>query len=261
MSKKLIVFDIDGTLYDHATDVVPESTYKALEKLRNNPDYTLAIATGRSSYKTQKVNHLFKYFDAFIFLNGLHIEMDGEEIYRYYPPKEKVDEVIHSLESLGRIYGCFTKEQEYISSIDESILEAFDLVSQPAPPVGNVRELEGIQQIYFFGDQDHIKHLEEEHPEFRVMSWYSHGADIVPMIADKSHGIRVLMDHFGHNQEHVVAFGDASNDIGMLSFAGIGVAMGDAIDELKNVADFVTKPVYDDGIIHALEELGLIDKE
>ena len=67
------------------------------------------------------------------------------------------------------------------------------------------------------------------------------------------------LDENGLKREEIMAFGDGENDIDMLKFAGIGVAMGNASDEVKAAADYVTDSVDADGIAKALKHFGLID--
>ena len=62
----------------------------------------------------------------------------------------------------------------------------------------------------------------------------------------------------GISQKDTVAFGDGPNDFDMIEYAGIGVAMGNAVEALKRRADFVTKGIDEDGVAYAMEELGLI---
>ena len=66
------------------------------------------------------------------------------------------------------------------------------------------------------------------------------------------------MNRFGLMPEEIMAFGDAENDIGMLSFAGIGVAMGNARDNVKAAADYVTDDVDSNGIFNALQYFDLL---
>ncbi|MDR1913725.1 MAG: Cof-type HAD-IIB family hydrolase [Clostridiales bacterium] len=73
----------------------------------------------------------------------------------------------------------------------------------------------------------------------------------------KSHGLRILCEHFNISSDEVVAIGDDDNDIDMLKMAGVGVAMGNASDEVKACADYVTLSNNEDGAAVALEELFL----
>ena len=69
----------------------------------------------------------------------------------------------------------------------------------------------------------------------------------------------VFFDTHGFDRSQVMAFGDGENDIAMIKFAGIGVAMGNASDDVKAAADYVTDTVDNGGIEKALKHFGLID--
>ena len=79
--------------------------------------------------------------------------------------------------------------------------------------------------------------------------------DVVQPGVSKATGIRVLMDAFGIDASEVMAFGDAGNDAEMLRLAGVGVAMGNASDELKSIADLVCDPCEEQGVLKVLEEV------
>ena len=87
----------------------------------------------------------------------------------------------------------------------------------------------------------------------------TYAVDIMPRDSDKSKGILAVLEHFGWKPENVMALGDAPNDMEMLEFAGISVAMGNATKEVKYVADFVTKTVDEDGWAYAMRYFKLID--
>ena len=72
-------------------------------------------------------------------------------------------------------------------------------------------------------------------------------------------GIRKYLEMNDILPEEIIAFGDAENDMEMIAFAGIGVAMGNAKDCVKECADYVTADVDDDGILKALQHFGLIE--
>ncbi|MBR0265510.1 MAG: HAD hydrolase family protein, partial [Prevotella sp.] len=82
--------------------------------------------------------------------------------------------------------------------------------------------------------------------------------DITANGADKGKGILAIARHEGFDPSRTMAFGDGGNDTSMILQAGIGVAMGNAIEALKQQADYVTTSVDDDGIMGALRHFGLI---
>ena len=88
--------------------------------------------------------------------------------------------------------------------------------------------------------------------------WHPEFTDITARGADKGRALRLMAQHEGFDVSHTIAFGDGGNDATMVREAGIGVAMGNAIDSLKCEADFVTTSVDDDGVAHALRKFGII---
>jgi hydroxymethylpyrimidine pyrophosphatase-like HAD family hydrolase len=88
--------------------------------------------------------------------------------------------------------------------------------------------------------------------------WHPEFTDITACGADKGKGILAMARHEGFDPSRTIAFGDGGNDISMIRQAGIGIAMGNAIDELKRQADYVTTSVDDDGIRRALRHFQVI---
>ena len=72
-------------------------------------------------------------------------------------------------------------------------------------------------------------------------------------------GIQKVLEHYGIRREEIIAFGDGENDMDMLQFAGIGVAMGNAGPEVKEAADYVTEHIDEDGLEKALRHYGLLE--
>lgn len=90
--------------------------------------------------------------------------------------------------------------------------------------------------------------------------------EAVPKGYSKSHGIRIVEDHYGVPHENTVAIGDTDPDIDMVTYAGIGIAMGNGTKNLKNSARYVTKPFWDDGVAYAIDcllddELNALEKK
>ena len=94
-------------------------------------------------------------------------------------------------------------------------------------------------------------------PNTRGVRWHPDFVDLIPADGGKDRGIQRFLDHYGWSKEQTISFGDGGNDVDMLRFTGIGVAMGNAVDALKKVADYVTAPIGEDGIYKACEHLHL----
>ncbi len=256
--KKLIFFDIDGTLYDNKNDQIPRSTVKALEELKKNPDVEIAIATGRANYILGKLDEILPYFDAFVYLNGLHITYKGEELHCHIPNEDQVLDLVNTLKQNDFIHGAFSKTGEYISKITPKIEADFDAVKLEVPTISDLSDVSDLMQVYFFGSNDDFKMVQDAHPDFSVVPWHNNGADILPKGVSKDVGIKLLAEKLGYELKDVMAFGDAANDLQMIKAAGTGVVMGNGISELKEIADYITDTVDEDGIYNALKHFKLI---
>ena len=126
-----------------------------------------------------------------------------------------------------------------------------------AKPVEQVLE-QRILQITPFFSKDYEAELMARVPGCTSGRWHPAFTDVTAKGADKGEGIMAMAQHLGLDPQYTMAFGDGGNDSTMVRRAGIGVAMGNAIDELKKEADFVTTSVDEDGIRYALSHFGLI---
>lgn len=95
-------------------------------------------------------------------------------------------------------------------------------------------------------------------PNCKITRWYEDGIDIISKDGGKDHGIRKILEVHGFTRGESIAFGDSDNDLEMLEFAGIGVAMGNAAESVKEVADYVTSHIDEDGIWNACKHFELI---
>ena len=85
--------------------------------------------------------------------------------------------------------------------------------------------------------------------------WHPYFLDIIGKGNTKQKGIEAICKYFNIKKEDTFAFGDGGNDISMIQYAGTGIAMGNASDDVKTAADIVTDSVDDDGIFNALKKL------
>ncbi|MBQ6669290.1 MAG: HAD-IIB family hydrolase, partial [Deltaproteobacteria bacterium] len=91
-----------------------------------------------------------------------------------------------------------------------------------------------------------------------AVRWCDRALDIIPKHCGKAGAIREILAHYAISRENVLAFGDGENDIEMLRYAGMGIAMGNAPDAVKASADYVTAACADAGVQSALMNLGYI---
>ena len=222
-NNKLIFLDVDATLYSKEQRLVPESAIKAIHAAQKN-GHKVLINTGRPLVYFEK-EILDIGCDGYLCSNGVHILLDGETIYHKTVPETVVEQIKRICEE-NNIYGTF----------------------------------EGEKCSYF---RDHNVDF---HPHYGFMIT---AFDLAPYMAheftwdhveshDKGTGLKYVADHLNISTDDCYAFGDSNNDISMFKAAGHGIAMGNACDELKEIAEYVTDSVNDDGIYHAFEHYHLI---
>ena len=120
-----------------------------------------------------------------------------------------------------------------------------------------VRTHKTYQLNLFLSDKDEQPILKML-PNCRSVRWCPLFGDIIPKNGGKSTGIKYILDYYNINIDECMAFGDGGNDKEMLEFAKIGVAMGNASDDVKSIADYVTTDVDNDGILNALKHFNVL---
>ena len=98
----------------------------------------------------------------------------------------------------------------------------------------------------------------EHMPGCKSTRWYPSFMDVIPLDGGKPVGMDRVLEQYGIDLANTMAFGDGGNDIEMLRHAGIGVAMGNALEEVKLAADYVTSSVDEQGVANALRRFGVI---
>jgi hydroxymethylpyrimidine pyrophosphatase-like HAD family hydrolase len=92
----------------------------------------------------------------------------------------------------------------------------------------------------------------------KAARWDEYAVDIMPKDSDKAKGILAVLEYYGWTQDNAMSLGDGNNDIDMLLFTGVSVAVGGALPDVKAVADYVTDDIDNDGWAKAMKHYGLI---
>ena len=248
---KAIFFDIDGTILD-GHNGIPKSTQIALAKLREK-DIKTIICTGRGYDETMALN--IENIDAYILLNG-QIAYDNKDNVLYKKPIKNKDKLIELFNNKKIPFGLVDERNTYLNYIDDYVRYVHDTVNLRMP---EVKEYDG-QEIYQALAYGNVKdYIEKELPDFMATSWHFDGVDIVPKDSGKDKGIIEYCKLRNIDIKDTMAFGDGENDIEMLKTVGIGVAMGNSIDIVKENADYITDRIEEDGLYKALRHYEVID--
>jgi Cof subfamily protein (haloacid dehalogenase superfamily) len=272
-SEKIIFLDIDGTLIDY-TQQLPPSAREAI-RLAQARGHKLLISTGRS--KPAIYPWLLDLgFDGIIAGEGAYAEFGGRVIFESAIPEAQISRLYTYLndrqigfyeESNSGLYGnrYYLSETARSFGISLEVAEENLLRAFPGLTFDHQDYHLDVNKVSFVMTPAISKaDLEKEFGNyFRIGIWNIFGkgrdfGDFTQKNLSKASAIAPLLDILGLKREDTFAFGDSSNDLEILQYCQIGIAMGNATEELKTIADYVTSDVTDDGIFKAFEHFGLI---
>lgn len=258
MIPKAIFFDMDGTLSTHGTHRVPESALAALQAVQAR-GIKIFLATGRHP---QLFNPTVKTipFDGYLALNGQFGYNNDEIIYRKTIPLADKQALVAHLKHHPSSMVFFTEDEMYFNMVDEHAERGMAYLGDPMLPIRDpeICLKQNIFALLAYCDEQTEAAFVKQMPGSTSVRWSPLFADVIPLGGGKDKGIDAMLAYYNIPLAETMAFGDARNDIGMLSHVGLGIAMGDAIDEVKAAADYVTDDLEKDGIATALQHFGVI---
>ena len=259
--KYALFFDIDGTLVSFETHQIPPSTILALTQAKAN-GHKVFIATGRPPIIITNLGAIEHLIDGYVTTNGALCFVGSDVVTCKAIPQQEARMVVE--DSIEKQYGVIVIGEKDVAVLDPK--GDVDLIFRQqlavenlnlAKPVEHVLQ-QRILQITPFFDKDYEKELMTRLPGCTSGRWHPAFTDVTALGADKGEGLLAMAKHLGLNPDHTMAFGDGGNDTTMVRKAGVGIAMGNAIDELKAEADYITASVDDEGVRKALQHFGLI---
>lgn len=269
MKYKIVFSDIDGTVLTSSHHVLPSTTFAVKELLQKSIPFVLVSARMPQAIRTvtdeMNVNiPMISYGGALILddrQNILHDRRISAEdtvavikeikllwqdsaIINYYAGndwfvEDKDNKAVIREESITHVQA---QQMNFAQLLAEGIVPN-KLLCMTSPPVCEVME----------------KMLGEMFPQLKIMRSSPILLEIMDKTVSKAKGIKIMLKHFGLSANQAVAFGDNYNDLDMLDFIGLGVAMGNAPDDVKKIAFAVTEDNNRDGICKFLRKIKLID--
>ena len=256
MEFKLLALDLDGTLTNSKKEITPH-TRETLIRAQQEKGVKIILASGRPTYGVAPLANALG-LDKF---GGYILAYNGGEIIDWRT-REIMYKNLLDHDVLPYLYECAKKngfaivtyENEYV--LKEALLNVMKIKK-----VDNFLEAvkHPIAKCLIVGEPARLARLEEEMREhlkdrmgvFRSEPYF---LELVPKGIDKARSLSVLLDELGLKREELMAAGDGFNDLSMVKFAGMGVAMANAQDVVKENADFITLSNEEDGVAHAVEK-------
>lgn len=279
MKPKLIFIDIDGTLFDHAKDAIPESAKNAILSVKSK-GHKIFLSTGRP-YADIDQEILNSPLDGMIVSCGAVVYVDNKPIYcKTYPQKELISLIQFMLDnnigfSLDGIRKNYLTEEafNYLSSLmfknnEDSELSRAMMAKNNCFPFEDMKEedLKEVVKISIFTkNKESCEKLFQRIPESLVGFMYKnnhldlYNGEISIKGITKATGLKQITSYLNIPIEDTIAIGDSLNDLDILQEAGLSICMGNGADECKKTADFVTKDISNDGLAYALKHFNLAD--
>ena len=254
---KAAFFDIDGTLFSHTIHQIPDSARAAIHQLREK-GIKVFIATGRGLKALKGIPWGDLKFDGYITLNG-QICLDAEENVLFEAPIKGQDGeyLLNAFKNKTIPLAIVEKDRYYLNFFNDTVKKAQESVAIPMLPID---EYSGkpVYQFIAYMNRTETEAFAKNIPNCKITRWYEEGIDIISKDGGKANGIEKVIEFYGFTREEMIAFGDSDNDLEMLEYAGIGVAMGNAVECVKEAADYVTAHVDEDGVMKALQHFGIL---
>lgn len=258
---KALFFDIDGTLVSFKTHKIPQSTVDALT-LAKEKGVKVYISTGRPIMIINNLGQIEHLIDGYITTNGARCFV-GDEVVSLCPfAWEDVQKVVDAAERDD--YPVIVVGEHHLAI--HHITPVVDDIFRQGLGVDNldyslqVKDLkeENILQLTPFCTEEQEAALMPTLNNCTSGRWHPAFTDITAGNADKGKGLHAMAEYLGLDIAETMAFGDGGNDISILRAAGVGVAMGNAGDNVKACADYITSSVDEDGVKNALMHFGVI---
>ncbi len=256
MKKPMLCFDIDGTLRDNVHHQVLPSTLKALHMLKEN-GYKLVISTGRGvdSLISTGIMDLLEW-DGYVCNNGqIVLNSNRKELFHASLKHQSVLETLAIAKELNLAVVLKSQPRIITKEPDEYVLESQRFFKNVIPAQGEYTG-QRVDAMIVYGPKDYDYEPFMHIDGVCTLPGESTYADLTVDGISKATGINILLDL--HHLNEYIAFGDSLNDMEMFKHASYSVAMGQGNEQLKKVASFITKPIDQDGIYYACQQLNLI---
>ena len=256
---KIAFFDVDGTLLPLGIKEPSDKTIYTLKELQKN-GVILCMATGRGVLARPKLKGI--HFDAYITFNGSYCFTDEKMIHSCPIPKSDVLQIVDNTRKMGRAMVISNDKFIVANGMDEDLKTYFSFGGERIAIDENFANKctdEDIYQIMISCVSSEYKKILCGTKGTSVTAWWDRAADLIPSESGKGRAVKSVLAYYGFSKQEAIAFGDGRNDIEMLGAVGTVIAMGNAGDEVKAIADVTCKNVEDDGIYYYCMENGLIE--
>ena len=277
MNKKLIFLDVDGTLvaaFKGPSALVAEAVRGAREN-----GHRVVLCTGRNMPIIGS-DIMDIGFVGVIASAGSHVEVAGNVLFDQLLAEEVIQECLSVFHAHGIYCRLETEEGIYSDPEMEALVKTAKADRRNSELIRMQQEFKsrlsmqpyekypgrGAYKVCFTGTSmesiEQTKEILGDRFSYAVHAFASSkdffNGEIIPKEIGKGRGVELVRQYYGVDRSDTVAFGDSMNDYEMMEAVGVSVAMGNACDELKSMADRICEEVSEDGIYHEFSRMGLL---
>ena len=265
---KLVAIDMDGTLLNSKKELLEETKQYFKDFHKKETETLLVLCTGRPETGIRPYLKDLGYLEE----NHYIISQNGANIYESRTGKRVMDAFLDSAAiqkwiELGKKHGISVMGAgvDYYYCFDQEPTEwmEFDvkLVSGKLKRIPTKESLNtDFYKILLMGDEEQLNEFEtfipqEWRDEFYVVRSQKYLVEVLTKGVNKAFGLEKLAQKLNILPSEIAAIGDAANDVEMLEYAGLAIAMGNASEEVKAISDIVTDTNENNGVIKAIDNL------
>lgn len=257
---RAVFFDIDSTIYTHRVHDFPQSTKQALQALKAN-GYKIGVATSRCQYETKNLPMFYHdfAFDVSIYDGGALVIEKGQVKFKYPLEVQQVKTIAAYAKANQIPMRYSTLHGDYLS--EESswfIKDRFFRLYLNMPEVKRYEDEEVFNILVYPTQKHQVEDIQKLLQDASIVIHSDITLEITARGIDKSIGVERIAASWGISSDEIICFGDGANDVGMLQYAGVGIAMENGNQKAKDVADYICRHIDKDGVYHMCKELKLI---
>ena len=256
---KLVATDIDGTILG-SSGVFTERLVTCIENLQAK-GIKVVLVTGRMHSSAQLIKEDLGLDTPLVSYQGGLVKDDRNILYERYLTSEQTEKIINWARE-EKIHINLYNDDVLYSEYDDYEIQQYSSYQQIGYTImpfdkiikNRVNKVLAID----YDNPERIDRFEKElpklFPELYIIKSTRYFLEFSNPEGSKYHAVKFLQKYWNLKDDEILTIGDQNNDISLLKAGGIKVAMGNATEELKSVADFVTDSVYDDGFVTAIEK-------
>lgn len=252
--RAITFFDLDGTLLNGQSQVDDEVA-EAMKELKRNKVLPV-IATGRSEVEIDGFKEQAG-IDSSIVLNGQFIRVGAEVIHQDIFSDELCRDFYQFTLAQNHELAFYNAREIWVKRITEPMKKAYEYFHINLPEIKEQSELP-VNMLLVLGEDDKDELYHQAFPDLTFYRNSPYSIDIVQKGASKGEGVKKLVSKLGLSGVPTFGFGDGLNDLALFEGCDTSIAMGNAVDEAKQAADYITTKNTDNGIINALKHFELI---